>query len=146
MCSANVSYARNAPFPGDIVTFMYPFVNKHVLLSSVYHSSCCYPGLVAVHCTHGLNRTGYLVCRYTLSLLYPHVSLPPLLPLLYPSLSAFGMLYTVGLDGIVHIYIGLKIVMINNIFTTSVGRVDLQNMSQHVHFVQPYILTRIGTV
>ena len=24
-----------------------------------------YPGLVAVHCTHGLNRTGYLICRST---------------------------------------------------------------------------------
>ncbi len=21
-------------------------------------------GLVAVHCTHGINRTGYLICRY----------------------------------------------------------------------------------
>ena len=26
--------------------------------------------LVAVHCTHGLNRTGYLVCRYTVSSLF----------------------------------------------------------------------------
>ena len=21
-------------------------------------------GLIGVHCTHGLNRTGYLICRY----------------------------------------------------------------------------------
>jgi len=27
-------------------------------------------GLVAVHCTHGLNRTDYLVCRLVLDLLH----------------------------------------------------------------------------
>ena len=25
-------------------------------------------GLIGVHCTHGLNRTGYLVCRFLLTL------------------------------------------------------------------------------
>ena len=35
-----------------IVTIMQNEVLSHILT-----------GLVAVHCTHGLNRTGYLICR-----------------------------------------------------------------------------------
>ncbi|VDM00274.1 unnamed protein product [Schistocephalus solidus] len=30
-------------------------------------------GLIAVHCTHGINRTGYLICRY----LIDHLDWPP---------------------------------------------------------------------
>ena len=33
-------------------------------LSEFLHNSANRDRLVAVHCTHGLNRTGYLVCRY----------------------------------------------------------------------------------
>lgn len=31
-------------------------------------TSCENNDLVAVHCTHGLNRSGYLVCRYASAL------------------------------------------------------------------------------
>lgn len=34
---------------------------------SGYLTSCENSDVVAVHCTHGLNRTGYLVCRYVYS-------------------------------------------------------------------------------
>jgi protein-tyrosine phosphatase len=30
---------------------------------SIFHSLFL-DGLIGVHCTHGVNRTGYLICRY----------------------------------------------------------------------------------
>ena len=35
---------------------------------SVNQSIDFFLGLIGVHCTHGLNRTGYLVCRLVLSI------------------------------------------------------------------------------
>ena len=39
------------------------FVLNHLLYSQLISQS--FPdSLIGVHCTHGLNRTGYMICRY----------------------------------------------------------------------------------
>lgn len=43
---------------------------KDACPSTVSLFKCLYVGgIVAVHCTHGVNRTGYLICRYLIDVL-----------------------------------------------------------------------------
>ena len=43
---------------------MYVYVCRFDRVLSRFLSEIGQDSLVGVHCTHGLNRTGYLICRY----------------------------------------------------------------------------------
>ena len=57
---AELSEFLSDPKNGGSELLQFSPITDKFLLFTLFHT----PGLVAVHCTHGLNRTGYLICRF----------------------------------------------------------------------------------
>ncbi|OXB74804.1 UNVERIFIED_CONTAM: hypothetical protein H355_000064 [Colinus virginianus] len=56
--------AGRAVSPLRLAVFLINLQAQHELLFLLLACECQSNKLIGVHCTHGLNRTGYLVCRY----------------------------------------------------------------------------------
>ena len=59
--------------------------------------------LIGVHCTHGVNRTGYLVCRYMIDKLdfQPKNAIEGQLQLLYPVMAYSDRTYVASGVGLI---------------------------------------------